>query len=231
MSVCPTAGSIRRLQRARRARIWPLILTLGCLWSQPLEPVAVAAFDSSKLRDITGIERSAAPPAGAAWRLVAAVVAVILAALALTTWGVRRLQSRERPPVSLERRAFEELDALERLKRSPGHTVQMYHTAISDIVRRYLQGRLEIPATQRTTEEFFETVRAGETLTPEQREILGLFLGRCDRVKFAPEEVPMSECESTRGLAERFIESESLPPSDHAKGRKAGPTPESEGLG
>jgi hypothetical protein len=198
-------------------------LILGCTLGLPLGPLGVATLARgqttphfqeggaavSKLRDITGIERTAAPPATSVWRVAAAFAVAILALLALTTWGIRRLQPRPKPPVTFGQRALDELERLGEFGTWGGGTVDTYHTRLSDIVRHYLQAGFDIPATQRTNEEFFGLLQIGETLTTEQREVLGQFLKRCDLAKFAAAQFTASECESTRCLARRFVKATS----------------------
>ena len=189
--------------------------TLGLLGAVPPAsgqtppPSQEGAVDVSKLRDITGIERTATPPASSAWRVAAAFAVAALALLALTTWGIRRLQSRPKPPVSFDQRALHELELLGGFGTRIGGTVEAYHTRLSDIVRQYLQAQFDIPATQRTNEEFFGLLQVRETLPPEQREVLGQFLKRCDMAKFAAARFTGSECETTRCLARQFVEASS----------------------
>jgi hypothetical protein len=200
-----------------------LSLILSCILWLPLGLLGVGTLasgqttslsqgggaDLSKLRDITGIERTVAPPASSIWRVAAALAVAILALLALSTWGIRRLQGRPQPPLSFRQRALDELERLGEFETLGGGTAEAYHTRLSDIVRHYLQARFHIPATQRTNEEFFGLLRMGETLTPEQREVLGQFLKRCDMAKFAAARFTASECETTRCLARQFVEATS----------------------
>jgi hypothetical protein len=199
-----------------------LILILSCISWLPVDLLGVATpgsgqvsppsqkgdADLSKLRDITGIERTPTPPASSVWQVAAGFAVAILALLALTTWGIRRIHARPKPPLSFSQRALDELERLGEFGTCDV-TVEAYHTRLSDIVRLYLQGTFNIPATQRTNEEFFGILQIGETLTPEQREVLGQFLKRCDMAKFAAAQFTASECDAARCLARRFIEATS----------------------
>jgi hypothetical protein len=200
-----------------------LFVIIGCSLWLPAELLGVATPaigqaipklqesgpNVSQLRDITGIERTPIPPASRVGQVGAAIAVAVLAILALTTWGVRRLQARPKPSLSLTQRALDELERLGEFGNKFGGTVEAYHTRLSDIIRRYLQSGFNIPATQRTNEEFFGLLQTSETLTPQQREVLGEFLKRCDMAKFAAAQFTASECETTRGLARRFVQATS----------------------
>jgi hypothetical protein len=161
--------------------------------------------NASQLRDITGIERTPVPPTSRVGQMAAAFAVAVLAILALSTWGIRRLQTRPKPSLSVSQRALDELERLGELGSKAGSTVEAYHTRLSDIIRRYLQAGFNIPATQRTNEEFFGLLQTGQTLAPEQREVLVQFLRRCDMAKFAAAQFTASECETARCLARHFV--------------------------
>ena len=164
-------------------------------------------FDAAKLRDITGIERTARPPATGIWRMVGVVGLAIVAALALTAaWGIRRFQPRPKIAPSLTERTLEELERLGKLVLSDQETVARYHTRLSDIVRHYLEERLDVPATQRTTEEFFRALPMEKLLTQGGQETLHQLLKRCDVAKFSAAQLSAADCETTRCLARRFVE-------------------------
>jgi hypothetical protein len=205
----------RRLSVILGVSLWLTLVLLGVAtlaFAQPAPHSQEGGADLSKLRDITGIERTAAPPASNLWRVAAAFTVAVLAVLALTTWGIRRLQPRPQPSLSFSQRALDELERLGEFGTWGGGTAEAYHMRLSDIVRHYLQARFHIPATQRTNEEFFGLLEVGEMLPPEQREVLGQFLKRCDMAKFAAAQFTASECESTRYLARRFVEATSAGP-------------------
>jgi hypothetical protein len=234
--------------------LWLLVDLLGLATlaqGQTARHSQEAGADISKLRDITGIERIAAPPASRVWQVAAASAVAILALLALTTWSIRRFQPRPKLPLSFSQHALHELERLGEFATC-GDSVEAYHTCLSDIVRHYLQAGFNIPATQRTNEEFFELLQIGEALTPEQREGLGQFLKRCDMAKFAAAQFTASECETTRCLARQFVEAttpshrsarrdrrrprfrrftESSPPSEPGEAWEPFLTPENEGVG
>ena len=134
-----------------------------------------------------------------AWAGAAAAAAAVI----LVGWGIARRFRRRPQPIPPEQRALRELD---RLDETPPADAAAYNTALSNVVRRYLAERYGLPATQRTTAEFLETVRQNGRLADEQQAVLREFLERCDLAKFAPVGASAEECRATAGLARALVE-------------------------
>ena len=65
-------------------------------------------------------------------------------------------------------------------------TARAFGIEASETIREYIEQRFGIVATQRTTEEFMQSVLAGANSSLAQhRELLSQFLQQCDLVKFA----------------------------------------------
>lgn len=150
----------------------------------------VAKVDVSEVRDPTGIEELPPPPAAEPpswpWIIGGALLAVGL----LTLW--RWLPRRMRLLPSAADVARGELQAL---AASPGDSLAL-HTRLSDIVRRYLEARWQLPATRRTTPEFFAALLQASVLPEAEQGELRAVLERCDLAKFAPVQI-----EGTQAIA------------------------------
>ena len=169
-----------------------------------------AAWQEAEWVDLLKTARDAPPPelsppaaAGPSWLPWAGLAAVVLA-LAAVAWGLRRRRSAQKvlPP---DQWAMGELRRLE----SNGLTDRSsaaYHTALSDVVRRYLTERFDLPATRRTTAEFLETVARTGRLSAEQQALLRDFLERCDLAKFAPVGASAEEGREAAALARALVE-------------------------
>jgi hypothetical protein len=144
--------------------------------------------------------------------LLWALAAVAL--IALIWWLVRRwLRSRSKPslavPVSPPHiRALQQLERALRLISD----AQPFCFEVSSILRGYLEASLGLRAPERTTEEFLLEVQASETLSAEQKHILGDFLVRCDLVKFARDEPAENDLRHLHAAAVRLVV-ETSPPS------------------
>jgi hypothetical protein len=79
-------------------------------------------------------------------------------------------------------------------------------TLVSGVVRVYLEERFEIHAPDRTTEEFLEEVRYSPKLEAAHKELLEVFLSRCDLVKFAKYEPTEPELRELYDAALRLID-------------------------
>ena len=80
--------------------------------------------------------------------------------------------------------ALEALDALEASSLLERGKVKTYHVRISEIIRSYVEGQLEVPAMELTTPEVVDGLRRA-SLGDEIPERFRVFLERCDLVKFA----------------------------------------------
>lgn len=88
------------------------------------------------------------------------------------------------PPRPYHELALEALRALEKSSLLERGQVKEYHVRISEIIRRYIEGQLEVPALELTTQEVvggMQRAALGDRVTGAFR----TFLERCDLVKFA----------------------------------------------
>jgi len=170
-------------------------------------------------RDVPPPEFLPAPPPAPAWWLWLGL-AVAAPAIALVAWIVARRRRRPAKPLPPEQRALRELSLLDAATADPA----AYHTALSDVVRRYLAERFGLPATRQTTDEFRETVRRSGRLSADRQALLRDFLTRCDLAKFAPVGASAEEGREAAALARALIEPMSggktavLPPGLESQG-------------
>jgi hypothetical protein len=182
------------------------------------EPITVlvtsdAVPDLNDLRDITRPEDVPAPEPWLPWWWVWAALGLVLLGLALGGWWLRRRLVGQKPALSPEEWALHELDRLDKhpvVAWSPDQAatagdVERYHTLLSDVVRRYLELRLQLHAPRQTTAEFLEAMRHAPQLRPEQQAWLREFLERCDLVKFARAQPAPEECRVTAGMARSLV--------------------------
>lgn len=129
-------------------------------------------------------------------------LAAVVTALAAAAWVWRRRPSAG--ALSPEERAMREL---RRLEESPVTDLSSadYHTALSEVVRRYLAERFGLPATRQTTAEFLRTAAGAGRLSEDQQAVLRDFLGRCDLAKFAPVGASEGERRETAALARAVV--------------------------
>ncbi|MCY4572802.1 MAG: hypothetical protein OXF01_08360 [Gemmatimonadetes bacterium] len=148
---------------------------------------SVGLDESGDIRDIKG-------PLSLArnwWTVVPWVL--LAAALAAGAWYLhRRRRSRPTaapagpapPPRPFHVVALEQLDELEASSLLERGRVKAYHIRVSEIIRAYVEGQLEVPALEMTTREVVHGLRRaslGGAITESFRS----FLDRCDLVKFA----------------------------------------------
>ena len=184
--------------------------------------VSVGLDEGQDIRDIRGplsIPRSV---------LVMALWVLALALAAAGGWWLaRRARHRatnegavsEDPPRPAHELAYEQLDWLETSGLLGRGRVKEYHIEVSDIIRRYLEGRYAIRALEMTSREVLEQLEAAG-VGSDVHDRFTAFLARCDLVKFAKHRPTPAACALIVPDARALVDA-TLPPPE--------PEPEEEG--
>ena len=85
------------------------------------------------------------------------------------------------------------------------HDADLFCTEVSLIIRVYLEGRFDLQAPDRTTEEFLFELQTSKYLDDSHKDLLGDFLSECDLVKFAKAEPPENELRRLHEAAGRLV--------------------------
>jgi uncharacterized protein DUF4381 len=166
----------------------------------PAAQAASAATPSSEedIRDIRGPKF-----VPAAWVLPAIILgAAIVGWAGYRFWRWRR-NRRERIllPYEIALQRLEDIRAL----MQPA-SAREFSTAVSDIVRGYIEQRFDVTVTRRTTEEFLrELLETSNASLARHRALLEAFLQQCDFVKFAAMSLSAADMESLRQSALAFV--------------------------
>ena len=186
-------------------------------WAAALTAIFCAgslAAATEDIRDIRGPKFIAL-----AWLLPA-----LLAAAVLLAWGAYRawrwLRRRQRPRVPLPFEvALQRLEDIRALMQPP--TAREFSTAVSDIVRSYIEQRFDVIATHQTTEEFLhDLLESSDASLVRHRALLSEFLHQCDLVKFAGMSLTLQSMESLHQSARAFV-LETAKPVEAAETRAA----------
>jgi hypothetical protein len=177
----------------------------GCAWSALLLGAALAEAEED-IRDIRGPKT-----VPGSWVLPAVLAAAIV--VALCAYAVWRRGHRETPrrSLTLSEQALERLENTRPLMRPA--TAREFGIAASEVIRNYIEKRFDVIATQRTTEEFLQTLlqSSNETLA-RHRSALEEFLHQCDFVKFAGASLAVTDMESLFRSARGFVLETGEPP-------------------
>jgi hypothetical protein len=169
----------------------------------------VARVDLAELRPAPPPEELPPVPP---WYRPFLIAGLGLVSFSLLLVGWRRRRRRRRPEASItpEQWALQELHRIE--EQEPAEdAAERFHTLVSDVVRRYLELRFDLPASRRTTAEFLTEMRQAPALSAEQQAILRRFLERCDLAKFAPVRLSPAECREASAMARGFVEGYTAP--------------------
>ena len=170
----------------------------GCAWSALLLGTALAEAEED-IRDIRGPKTMTG-----SWVLPAVLAGAIVVALcAYPLWRRRRRGTRRRS-LTLSEQALERLENTRPLMRPA--TAREFGIAASEVIRNYIEKRFDVIATQRTTEEFLQTLlqSSNESLA-RHRSLLEEFLQQCDFVKFAAGSLAVTDMESLFRSARGFV--------------------------
>jgi hypothetical protein len=180
------------------ARVGPRCIAIGCAWLTLL-PAVTLAQAAEDIRDIRGpkaVPRSWVVPA-----LLAGVIVVALCAYVVRRRRHRGIQPRT---PTLSERTLERLESTRPLMHPD--TARQFGIAASELIRDYIEKRFDVVATQRTTEEFLQTLlqRSNDVLA-RHRSLLAQFLQQCDLVKFAGDSLAVPDMEALFQSARRFV--------------------------
>lgn len=183
----------------------PLVVARRCAWPALLGGAALAE-SADDIRDIRGPK--AVPGSWLVPAVIAGVAVVMICAYAI--WRRRRRGTHLRNLTLLEQ-TLERLEDTRPLMLPT--TAREFAIAASEVVRNYIEKRFAASATQRTTEEFLQTLlqSPNEELV-RYRALLAEFLQQCDFVKFAGASLAVKEMESLYQSARGFVLQTGEPP-------------------
>ena len=142
--------------------------------------------------------------------LIIALIVFLLLALAWAIWIFIRKNKHAKkiiePPKRPDEIAYERLAKLIRKSLPEQGQVKEYFIEISDILRRYVEGRFKVKAPELTTPEFLEKIKKADQLNSDHKLLLKKFLICCDLVKFAKYGPSEKEIKESEALARRFVD-------------------------
>jgi hypothetical protein len=166
----------------------------------------VAKVDISEARDITPIEELPPLPSDAeaqpVWPWLLAPLPLVVVVL---VWVLRRRSSAAKEPPLYEV-VLRHLQELQRQPTDSAAQVERWHTRLSDLLRWYLEKRLNLPATRQTTAEFFKALESNDKVAAQQRAQLNELLVQCDLAKFARVVPAREDCLHLVDAARKFVE-------------------------
>lgn len=131
------------------------------------------------------------------------VLALIAAWYFLFRKKLSRMEIPEAPPEPPFDKAIRELAILKETDLLGKGKIKQFYIELSDILRRYIEGRFDIKAVEATTYELKRLLKHPE-LTKDQSQAILEFLSRSDLVKFAkfqpPADFPAGDYDSVRNL-------------------------------
>ncbi len=199
--------------------------------------VAVVSVGLDEGQDIRGIRGPLSIPRG--WLPTALWILALALAVAAGWWLARRARRRaaekgavseDGPSRSAHERALEELDRLEASGLLERGRVKDYYIEVSDVLRRYLEGRYAVRALEMTSREVLERLE-GAAVGPRVHRRFASFFDECDLVKFAKHRPDRDACGAIVPAARALVDA-TLPPPEPEPEERTAPgdgTPDGEG--
>jgi len=138
------------------------------------------------------------------WETYWPYIAVFCAIMAIAALFIFR--RKKSPPLSAYELAMLTLSNAKNMDASESD--KKYAMRVSDAVRQYIEALYNIPAPERTTQEFLQIASADGAFAPEEQETLKRILDLADMSKFAAHSFLAAEREEILRLAEAFIEAD-----------------------
>jgi hypothetical protein len=159
-----------------------------------------------QIRDIAGPVALARSARGYLYAALAGLALLGAAGVAAFWLWRRRRRQEEAIRLAAHEIAYRELEALLGEKLLEKGEVKLFYYRVSDILRRYIEGRFGLRAPERTTEEFLGELRDSERFEPRMKQLLQGFLKHCDLVKFATLRPGVADIQKTFDACKEFIE-------------------------
>ena len=121
------------------------------------------------------------------WIVVGLVLAILIAAIII--YFVRKKKGktflpRSVPKIPAHEIALAELEKIRQQQLWQNDRIKEHHSAVTDVLRQYIEDRFELPALEQTTDEIMESLRT-VNLSEEMRKRVKDILTMADLVKFA----------------------------------------------
>ncbi len=154
--------------------------------------------------DIAGLRRAPFFVARRQWWMIAMVATLLIFLAAGMTWSLRG----RRRPMSPDPRqqACAELDALAQRRLPQCDRSSDFYTELTQIVRRFIERTLEIPATGRTTAEFLVALHDDPRINPAWVTRVGDVFAFADKIKFSGRRAHHEAADQVLSQARELIE-------------------------
>jgi hypothetical protein len=189
--------------------------TWQALTTQKLE-IYVASILPSEAGDIRDVKAPLEIPRD--WRQIMFIAAIAVTALAIAAliyvWWRRRqgkslIPTRQEPPRPAHEVALEALEKLRTSDLLQRGEFKIFYSELSDIIRRYIEGRYFVIALEMTTSQLLDNLRDAD-VEEEPRELIRALLEQCDLVKFAKYVPEAVESERALQLGFEIVEKTKL---------------------
>ncbi len=152
--------------------------------AQPLRVLLVSSPDTGSIKDLKPQQSAGRPSLVWLWVVLTAAIAVVLFLLLRRFLPKRDIEIRRMPLKPPYEEAIEALDHLEAKQYPAKGMIREYAFELSEIAKRYIERRFNVPAAEYTTQEMQDWIQ-GSPLDLSTRTPIEWFFSTTDPVKFA----------------------------------------------
>ncbi len=138
--------------------------------------------------------------------IISCALLVVAGLVAWILYQRRKSKEKIEPPCPAHEQALIELEKIESMNLIKKGQIKEYYYMVSDVLRRYLEGRFSLRAPEQTTEEFLDNVTKSDALENKYIKLLKEYLLHCDMVKYAKFEPDKAECGKLIDTTRRFVQ-------------------------
>ena len=174
-----------------------------------------ANFELAPIREIRKLKSKF--PKWISILILTSIIAYALGRLSIAWWKKKNHKKSSPPAIPAHLIALKELEKLYAGPLMKKECSASFVTAISLILRRYLEARFHLNAPDQTTEEIFNKLKESPILSDQQQKILTTFLQQADIVKFAKGSWEINAMEDAFNTTRNFIQDT----AEYAEGEKS----------
>src|SRR4030095_6007140 len=152
------------------------------------------------------VNYSLVPP----WMIFVASL-VVLTIIGLAIWYGRRFFRKKQVTLSPRERALAALNRIEsEVEKIPPY---QFSIRVSDILRRYVMAKFDLPMTRQTSVEFLNAIASAANFSDDEKTLLADFLNRCALIRFARYEATTADSSLLLDEARQFVKGGALVPA------------------
>lgn len=159
---------------------------------------------TGELPEIRDIAPPFAIPLLPLWAVILLTVLGTLLAAFILWWLLKRIRTKETPPLPPRDLAMQSLEAMR--PQIDTDSPSAFTVEVAGVLRRFVMGQYGIPATRQTSQEFLLTLSKNTSFSPTTQALLKSFLDKYDLIEFAKLQATSEDNRDLWEKARKFVQ-------------------------